>query len=141
MSNAVDLDDLADIVKQRESGLRGLHARHATRLFRFIVRAVSEESDCRVPSRAAASADDEARPVPVLQDEPRDHPPRGDALHPLPAHASIHNHFNQGRHLISRADFNRNRTAAAWSSFSDTAPGRFDAWMANEEAIHEARCF
>jgi len=41
MSNAVDLDDLADIVKQRESGLRGLHARHATRLFRFIVRAVS----------------------------------------------------------------------------------------------------
>jgi len=28
------------------------------------------------------------------------------------AHASIHNHFNQERHLISRADFKRNRTAA-----------------------------
>jgi len=28
------------------------------------------------------------------------------------AHASIHNHFNQERHLVSRADFKRNRTAA-----------------------------
>jgi putative transposase len=28
------------------------------------------------------------------------------------AHASIHNHFNQERHLISRGDFKRNRDAA-----------------------------
>ncbi len=28
------------------------------------------------------------------------------------AHASIHNHFNQERHIISRADFKRVRTAA-----------------------------
>jgi putative transposase len=27
-------------------------------------------------------------------------------------HASVHNHFNQERHLYSRSNFNLNRTAA-----------------------------
>lgn len=44
MSDAADLDALADVAKQRESGLRALHARHATRLLRFVLRLVRNEA-------------------------------------------------------------------------------------------------
>jgi putative transposase len=64
-------------------------------------RAVSRETPCLVRCPAVASADDEAQPIPVLQDEPGDHPPRGDALHPVPAFpAERRGHAARARHRV-----------------------------------------
>lgn len=44
MTDNADLADLARIVARQETGLAGLHARHATKVFRFVLRLVRNEA-------------------------------------------------------------------------------------------------
>lgn len=44
MTDNADLADLARITARQEIGLRGLHARHATKVFRFVLRLVRNEA-------------------------------------------------------------------------------------------------